>query len=696
MNSRIRSCIAIGVVVAFLFGTFIQIIASDAQEDAPEITQPVKAEIQTAPTISLSIVKGTYATYPTYLHTKVNFSLFPYPLYFRFTTRSNTNTLTLATAINSSCTQVVNGNHWYINSSDGDYKLNVNFFYGGVDACGDHLLNMWANTTNNNQTKFNTSNMQQYIGVGAGCDENWVSKVKAATYYDYYYLNYPNSGLKYVRYAHDVWLSGVANQCYLPGLYWQGITSTKDTNWAWTDDNRVQDHFLRCVFKFQHSRSVPITDKMTVFMEVESGGGEAQLLSYDDPDIYPAIKAQGIDRVQIQSGWMTEGTYDAITPAGDSAIRNISTYCHDNDLEFGLYYGWMAFAEEYFVANFTRDSTNVERITDTWTNFSTKWGDIVDYYYFDFSSVGINYVYSPMANWSYYNMVYLDPIFKEIISTTDKNIFYNAVREAWWVGDRFTPVKFEGASIVTLKTGFAPEILGDPVVHSLNYTSQMAYHPFFWRTGIIFDTYDVVAARETAHLCYLWGIALLMTYGLHNTTGIPSCIAFFEGWKGGCNRTGSVSGTSGLSGSFESDPSYWVKDASFSNITHYSFTMLENQPWFYTLEITLTNSSMATYGVSVYAMNATTTGDWVSVNLITGGLTKGEAYRPIWGGVIVDDSVEVGANGYLNYTVTCGAGSLYVFLFEDAVSTNDLFGLMIAVVVFGALMTMIMAVIKRN
>ena len=274
-----------------------------------------------------------------------------------------------------------------------------------------------------------------------------------------------------------------------------------------------------------------------------------------------------------------------------------------------------------------------------------------------------------------------------------KTIYYNAGFESWWVGGPFIPVKIEGTNIATMTFYHDKEVAGDPVIHSLNYTSIIWNTPCYFEVDNTNDLLNMDNAREVIHLCYSWGMGLYITYDWGNTTGIAPYAKYLAGWKGNCNRTGDVPGVSGRSGIFESDPSLWVTDPYFSNVSKYEFVMMENKP--YSLTVTMTEDDPVIFGASVFVMNLPPTDDWATFSFNIGGLTQGKAYTPILDGVVLNNYEQANRFGYLNTTIDVDS-SVHVFQIVQITSNNDLFAIMIAIVMMGAILSMAMVMVTKR
>lgn len=625
MAKKISQVVSVTIVALMLALTFSTVIPNHQRLRVMASSSNI-AETLTTPTITLGYAYQD-PNNPTFLLLNVTFSEFPFSLYFRAVGRNSTGSQPFGTQTNASCSQVIAEHRWYINTTDAKYKFYYDFFYG-CDAGGDYILNIWANqTTLTDQQEYNSTTLLQYVGVGSGVDAAWyVNKYNFAVGgNEYYSLQRSDQGSKEFKYHESYWFMAAYNlndftdpwRQYYPTLDGHASLNPGSSTWAGygyitnSTTAQVQDHFFRMTCKFKLTNPYPVSAPLFLTLYFNATGFTTTAMN---ESIYQVAAQKGVKYVELHGEWMVAGTYAAYNASVNSSINTIRGWVHKYGMEFGLYFGWMAFtAKGAWTLITDRNATNLGYMQSAWSNFNATWGNLVDFYYFDFAYA------TPTAesrNWSWYNYYYLDPIFKGIINA-GKQIIYNAGLDSWWLNDAtFIPIRFEGSTYSSFAGWYTTRTdlfcAGDWYIHNLNYSQYIwITAPYYQPSPPLVNVYNITATLGMAKYAYRTGATPVISYAYGNYSDFTGYINNLEGWVGGLSLIGSVSGATGSSGVF-------------TDATHISIYM-ENLPASVTISPVLLATIESSYFVNVGNVNGTSS--TLTLNLVISGQESGMTYK---------------------------------------------------------------------
>ena len=596
---KINSVIAIAIVGFMIVSGLTSLVsfhqASQSTMPSASPSSPIIAHTATINPITVSIVKPA-SEQPTWLFTKVAY-FSATPLYFRLIGMTHTGAYNNVSSVsNSTVTQVISGHSWFVNTTDGKYKL-VYTFVGSIDATNSPVLQVYGNvTTCTDDAKYNTTTLYLYTGANSLADTGWFAKIVSNVYWDYYGIKAASAGYKSIRYVGDKWLVSTCNSNVLysssvPGRFFASFDNY-DTGWGLSSkifsntSTKCLDNFLRLAMKFTSvNQNITTAPKLLVLC---ASGVWANWLSFDSETmIQTAAQVYHYTHVAIWDNYMTPGTYQWLNASIGTIMDHVKTYTHKYGMQFGIYFGWRDFTSNG--ANhpiYTRTTSNTTNMLNAYGNFSSIWGSYGDFFYFDYAFTRPANPTDQYAGW--YDYYLLDPIFKAIKASSSKLIIYNSQGSCWWVNNGgFVPINYEGMQ-VSARSYWLAEVWDDPYIHNLKYPQIMWTSPFLDAGG---SNPHPANTQTASDLCLFWGITPVGAYNFGNIVGMTAWTQHFNTWIAWANRTGNVTGSVGYSAVLETADRLSV--------------VVENNLTIPIITPSILNVTQASFSISYSAMNGT-------------------------------------------------------------------------------------------
>ena len=499
-----------------------------------------------------------------YLATKVTFSEFSGPLYFRMAVKDSTDgwaTMSITNSTGGAITQAWVGHSWYVNSTDTKLHWAATFLDGGFDADGEQLMRIYMNATTTDAVAYNGTSLVLYTGENSGADHIWWQDLIAGTYLQAYYGTSYSAGNPYksVRWGDGSWLMTVSKFYPTNPYSWEGGSTEIGWKMSIADSREPFKGSDEILIKFMTPNPNPVQapPMLHLFPDDYTGGstppGDTIINVFDNESIYQQAAQYGFKRVLLHEQYFNwtgghqwiASYWQPMNASVANAISHIQFYCHKYGLEFGLYFGWL-FGTKWGALG-AWNASSVAAAIESFNAFKAEWGDthVVDFYYFDSSGPDHSSGTFPEFSGSV-NVNLLDPIFKSL-KANGTTIIYNAFQgDFWWADDRYLiPLKFEGSSLANMLAYYDKNIAGDTWTHTCNRAT------LYWSGEQMFDgftdNYSWADANATIALAYKWGETADMPFHVRDMTSWMPSVAYVANWPSYAVRTGSVVGSSGES-----------------------------------------------------------------------------------------------------------------------------------------------------